>query len=106
VEELTKLPGVGRKTAVAILANGFDKIEGIPCDTHCIRLAYRLGWTKNKNPDKIEQDMMKLFDKKEWKKLPWILKAHGRALCTAPIPKCSKCPLEKICPKVGVTKKE
>jgi len=104
VEKLSKLPGIGRKTAVAIVINGFNKVVGIPCDTHCIRVSYRLGWTKSKNPERIEKDLMKLFPKREWKKLPWILKAHGRALCRAPVPTCSKCPLEKICPKVGVKK--
>lgn len=105
VNELRKLPGIGRKVAVAIVINGFNKIVGIPCDTHCIRLSYRMGWTKNKNPDKIEKDLMKLFPRREWKRLPWILKAHGRALCKAPVPVCSKCPLNKICPKKGVGKK-
>ena len=105
IEDLVQLPGIGRKTANAILINGFNKVVGIPCDTHVIRLAYRLGWTKNTNPDKIEQDLMKLFPKKEWKRLPHVLKDHGRAICRAPIPECSKCFLNNICPKAGVVKR-
>jgi len=105
MEELAELPGIGRKTANAILINAFDKVVGIPCDTHVIRLSYRLGWTKNKNPDKIEKDLMNLFPKTQWKKLPHLLKDHGRAVCKAPMPECSRCVLNKLCPKQGVTKK-
>ncbi|MBI2232594.1 MAG: endonuclease III [Candidatus Aenigmarchaeota archaeon] len=105
MEELEELPGIGRKTANAILINAFDKVVGIPCDTHVIRLSWRLGWTKNKNPDKIEKDLMNLFPKSQWKKLPHLLKDHGRAVCRAPVPSCSKCILNKLCPKQGVTKR-
>jgi len=104
MEELIELPGIGRKTANAILINGFDIVNGIPCDTHVIRLSYRLGWTKQKNPDKIEQDLMKLIPKNYWKKIPYLLKDHGRAVCK-PLPECSKCVLNKLCPKQGVRKK-
>lgn len=105
MEELTKIPGIGRKTAGTILINAFNKVENIPCDTHAIRVSFRLGWTKNKDPDKIEQDLMKLIPKEYWKKLPYQLKAHGRAICQAPTPSCSKCFLSSICPKNGVTKR-
>jgi len=105
IEELTQLPGIGRKTANAILINGFNIVVGIPCDTHVLRLAYRLGWTKNTNPDKVEQDLMRLLPKVEWKKVPYLLKDHGRAVCKAPVPECSRCFLNKLCPKQGVTKK-
>lgn len=104
VEELTELPGIGRKTANAILQNAFDIVEGVVVDTHVIRVAFRLGWTNNTNPEKIEQDLMKLLPKSEWKKLPWLLKVHGRAICQAPTPYCSKCPVSKLCPKNGVKK--
>ncbi len=103
-EELTELPGVGRKTANAILINAFNKVVGIPVDTHVIRLACRLGWTKQKNPDKIEQDLMRLISKSDWKKIPYLLKDHGRAVCK-PVPECSRCMLNKLCPKQGVTKR-
>ena len=105
IEELTELPGIGRKTANVILANAFDIVTGIVVDTHVIRLTYRLGLTKNKNPEKIEQDLLKITPKQHWKEFQWIFKAHGRAICRAPIPSCSKCFLSDICPKQGVTKK-
>jgi endonuclease-3 len=105
MEQLTALPGVGRKTAGTILINAFGKIENIPCDVHVLRVSYRLGWTKSKNADKVEQDLMKILPKNIWGKIPYILKAHGKAVCKAPYPICSKCILNNICPKKGVTKK-
>ena len=101
MEELTQLPGIGRKTANAILINGFDKIVGIPVDTHAIRLAQRLGFSGYKNPEKIEQDLMKLYPKEQWKKLPHLLKIHGQKICK-PKPRCEKCFLSKMCPKKTV----
>lgn len=105
MEELTALPGIGRKTANAILINGFNIVVGVPCDTHVIRVSYRLGWTKNTSPDRIEQDLMRLVPKAEWKKVPYLLKDHGRAVCKAPVPACSACFLSTLCPKQGVTKR-
>jgi len=105
IEELTTISGIGRKTANTILMNAFGKVLGVPVDTHVQRLSYRLGWTKNKDPDKIEEDLMKLIPKVYWKKLPYQLKAHGRAVCQAPTPYCSKCFLSDVCPKNGVTKR-
>src|SRR3989338_2393938 len=105
MEELVELPGVGRKTANAIMQNAFGKVEGVVVDTHVIRVSYRLGWTKQTNPEKIEKELMQLFPKKEWKKLPHLLKDHGRAVCRAPVPVCSRCTLGKICPKNGVKKR-
>ncbi len=104
VEELTELPGIGRKTANAILINAYDIVEGITVDTHVLRLSYRLGLTKNTNPEKVEQDLMKLFSRAYWKILPWLFKDHGRAVCKAPVPICSKCFLFDLCPRVGVGK--
>ncbi|MFA4820172.1 MAG: endonuclease III [Candidatus Aenigmatarchaeota archaeon] len=105
IKELVELPGVGRKTANAILINAFDIVSGIPCDTHVIRVSYRLGWTRNSDTDKIEQDLVKIIPEEDWKTLPYLLKDHGRAVCRAPVPICSKCILSKLCPKSGVTKK-
>ncbi|MEK6817153.1 MAG: endonuclease III [Nanoarchaeota archaeon] len=104
MEDLVTLPGVGRKTANAILQNAFNKVEGVVVDTHVIRLSQRLGWSKSSEPEKIEQDLMRIFPKREWGRLPHILKAHGRNVCKAPVPSCSKCILNKTCPKIGVTK--
>ncbi len=103
ISELMKLPGVGRKTANAILINGFGRVEGITVDTHVIRVAYRLGLTKFKAPDKIENDLMKL-PQKDWKEFPYLMKDHGRAVCTT-IPKCSKCIVSFLCPKKDVKKR-
>ena len=105
IEQLTELPGIGRKTANAIMQNAFGVVEGIIIDTYGIRIPYRLGWTKNTNPDKIEQDLMKLFAKQYWKEIPWLMKELGRDKCRSPVAECSKCVLEKTCPKIGVTKK-
>lgn len=103
-EELLELPGVGHKTANAILCNAFGKISGIPVDTHAIRLAQRLGFTTNNNPDKIEKDLVAILPQTEWQKFPWYLKAHGQKICKAPIPICSECFLRELCPKINVAK--
>jgi endonuclease III len=105
MEDLMELPGIGRKTANAILINAFGKVEGIPTDTHVIRVSFRLGWTRSKKTEEIEQDLMKIIPKADWKKIAYVIKAHGRTVCQAPTPYCSSCFLDKICPKNGVTKK-
>jgi endonuclease-3 len=99
-----ELPGIGRKTANAVLINAFGKIEGIVVDTHVIRVAYRLGWTRSKNPEKIEEDLMEIIPREDWARVTWLIKDHGRAVCKAPVPECSRCTLKAYCPKVGVTK--
>jgi endonuclease-3 len=105
LDQLVELPGIGRKTAHAILINAFGKVEGIVVDTHVIRVAYRLGWTMSTKPEKIEQDLMKLIPTADWARVTWLLKDHGRAVCSAPVPACSHCALESDCPKAGVTKR-
>src|SRR3989338_6529155 len=102
MEELIDLPGIGRKTANTILQNAFGIVEGVIVDTHVIRVSYRLGWTKQTNPENIEKELMTLFPKTEWKKLPHLMKDHGRDICKAPVPICSKCAVNKLCPKQGV----
>ncbi|NUM34269.1 MAG: endonuclease III [Candidatus Brocadiae bacterium] len=99
MEDLCLLPGVGRKTANAILENAFNKVCGIPVDTHVIRLTYRMGFTSSPYPDKIEKDLMELFPKTEWKKFGLMLKAHGKNLCKT-VPRCQSCFLTKLCPKI------
>ena len=98
MEALLTLPGIARKSANAILQHGFGKVEGVIVDTHVIRVAGRLGWTTNTEPEKIERDLMKLFVRKEWRWLPFYLKNHGRAVCKAPTPKCSACSVAPLCP--------
>jgi endonuclease-3 len=102
MEELVSLPGVGRKTANTILINAYGIIEGIPVDTWVIKLSYRIGFSENKNPDKIEQDLMRIVDKSHWKDIAYILKAHGHKICHSTLPLCSRCILKEICPKNGV----
>ncbi len=104
MEQLLELPGIGRKTANTILINAYGIVEGIPVDTWVIKLAPRLGLSANKDPEKIEQDLMKTLEKKYWHNVTYIFKNHGRALCDK-VPVCSKCPVQKICPKNGVTNK-
>lgn len=102
MEELLTLPGIARKSANAILQHGFEKVEGIVVDTHVIRVAGRLGWTKNTDPEKIERDLMRLFDRKEWRWLPYYFKNHGRAVCKAPTPKCGECRVNVLCPSAMI----
>lgn len=98
MEKLILLPGVARKTANIVLSHGYGKIEGIAVDTHVRRVSYRLGLTKNQDPVKIEEDLMKITEKKEWTHLSDILIAHGRVICSAAKPKCLECVLSKLCP--------
>jgi endonuclease-3 len=98
MDKLLELPGVARKTANIVLFNGFGKVEGIAVDTHVRRVSQRLGLTRNEDPDKIEQDLMKLLDKKEWGKFSYLLIDHGRKICEAKKPKCLQCILQKLCP--------
>ncbi|MFW6134662.1 MAG: endonuclease III [Elusimicrobiota bacterium] len=102
LEDLVSLPGIARKTANVILGNAYNKIEGIAVDTHVKRLSYRLDLTYNKNPDKIEKDLMKLFPKNKWYKLTYLLIEHGRKICKAPAPVCFKCLLNNLCPRQGL----
>lgn len=98
MEELISLPGVARKTANVILNQAFGKNEGIVVDTHVKRVSQRLGLTKNTNPVKIEQDLMKIIPKHQWGSFAFRLVQHGRSVCKAKTPECSKCKLLKYCP--------
>ena len=97
LEELVKLDGVGRKTANVVLGDAFG-IPGVVVDTHVKRLSNRMGLTKNTDPLKIEQDLMKLLPPEQWTLLGHLMIEHGRAVCTARSPKCSECFLTDICP--------
>src|SRR5213596_2235968 len=98
MEELTALPGVGRKTANVVLGNAFKKNVGIVVDTHVARVSGRLGLTANSDPEKIEQDLMKLIPQKEWTVFSHRLIHHGRQICIARKPKCRECRLNELCP--------
>jgi endonuclease-3 len=98
MEELTHLPGVGRKTANVVLGNAFSIAVGIVVDTHVSRVAARLGLTKHTDPVKIEQDLMQIVPTEDWTLFSHLLIHHGRQICQARKPKCSICPLLPHCP--------
>ena len=98
MEALLTLPGVARKTANVVLGTAFGKNEGVVVDTHVLRVAPRLGLTRQKTPEKIERDLTALFPRPQWTLLGHLLTTHGRALCIARKPKCAECPLNKLCP--------
>ena len=95
---LVKLPGVARKTANIVLLHAYGKVQGIAVDTHVKRVSGRLGLTNNVNPEKIEKDLMCLFDRRQWKKLSNLLIEHGRKICKARKPLCASCLLANMCP--------
>lgn len=98
MEELRELPGVGRKTANVVLGNAFHKDEGIVVDTHVIRLSSRFRLTKHSDPEKIEQDLMKLVPREHWTNWSHWLIWHGRRRCFARKPDCRSCEVLKLCP--------
>jgi endonuclease-3 len=102
LDALVKLPGVGRKTANVVLGNAYDKNEGVVVDTHVGRVSGRLGLTKETDPVKVEQDLMRLFPRDRWTMLAHLLIEHGRTICDARRPKCEVCFLNDICPSSTV----
>ncbi len=102
MDELVKLPGVGRKTANVVLGNAYGKNEGVVVDTHVGRVSKRLGLTRQTDPVKVEQDLMKLFPNDSWTMLSHLLIEHGRRICEARRPKCESCFLSDICPSSTV----
>ena len=98
MEELVSLPGVGRKTANIVLARAFGIVEGIAVDTHVKRVSRRLGFTKNSDPDKIEQDLISLARKEDLDSISMTLIYHGRKVCQARKPKCPSCVVKQLCP--------
>ncbi|KAB1644436.1 MULTISPECIES: endonuclease III [unclassified Pseudoclavibacter] len=97
LNELVTLPGVGRKTANVVLGNAFG-VPGLTVDTHFGRLVRRFGWTKQKDPVKVEFEIAELFPKKDWTQLSHQLIWHGRRICHARKPECASCPLAQLCP--------
>jgi endonuclease-3 len=98
MQELTQLPGIGRKTANVILSAAFGKGEGIVVDTHVTRVAKRLGLTGHADPEKIEQDLLEVVPRSAWREFGMRLILHGRRVCTARKPQCDACVLEDVCP--------
>ncbi|MCW3983568.1 MAG: endonuclease III [Candidatus Bathyarchaeota archaeon] len=98
MEELIQLPGVARKTANIVLYHGYGITAGVAVDTHVMRLSQRLGLTKEKDQNKIEQDLMAITPKDQWMPLTDVLIFHGRQVCMAKNPQCNACVLNKICP--------
>jgi endonuclease-3 len=107
MDEILELPGVARKTANVVLGNAFGIQSGVVVDTHVTRLSRRLGLTKQKQAEKIENDLIELVPKKDWIIFPHLLIYHGRNVCKARNPACDACIIEKFCPssflKTGIT---
>ena len=102
LEELTALPGAARKTANVVLGVAFGKASGVVVDTHVSRLSQRLGLTKEKTPERIEADLMRILPRREWIDFSHRLIAHGRQVCEARRPRCGVCVLANICPSAMI----
>jgi endonuclease-3 len=102
MEDLITLRGVARKTANIVLGNAYGKVEGIAVDTHVKRVGTRLGFTSQTDPDKIEQDLMRLVPRDRWFDFTYVLIDHGRAVCVARKPRCAECPVNDLCPSSSV----
>jgi endonuclease-3 len=102
MEGLTSLPGVARKTANIVLGNAFGTVEGIAVDTHVFRLAHRFGLSCENDPNKVERDLMSLFDRDHWHRVNYDLITHGRTVCDAKRPACGACFLSDVCPSAFV----
>ncbi|HEX8922266.1 MAG TPA: endonuclease III [Pyrinomonadaceae bacterium] len=98
LDELLALPGVARKTANVVLGNAFGITSGIVVDTHVARVSERLALSAEKQPEKIERDLMELVPRKDWILFSHLLIAHGRKICKARTPLCAECGIEKLCP--------
>ncbi|MFN0052717.1 MAG: endonuclease III [Planctomycetales bacterium] len=102
VEELIRLPGVGRKTANVLLGTAFGLATGVVVDTHVKRITRLLGLTRHTQPEKVERDLMALLPQSEWVAFSHRLIHHGRAVCIARRPRCEECPLRSLCDRVGL----
>lgn len=98
LDELVKLPGVGRKTANVVLGVVWNKPEGVVVDTHVQRISQRLGWTRNTEPVKIEQDLIRIIPRDDWDMTSHLLIFHGRRICFAKKPNCEGCGINTLCP--------
>ena len=102
LDALVALPGVGRKTAKVVLGEGFGIAAGVTVDTHVRRLARRLGLTRLVDPEKIAAELESLLPREQWIRFSTRLILHGRRVCTARSPRCDRCVLAEVCPRVGV----
>ena len=102
MEDLLTLRGVARKTANVVLGNAYGQNVGVVVDTHVGRLSRRMGLTREKGPERVERDLMKLFPQEQWTMLAHLLIWHGRRFCMARKPDCENCPLSEDCPRAGV----
>jgi endonuclease III len=102
LDELVKLPGVGRKTANVVLGTVWEIATGVVVDTHVKRITNLLGLTKSSNPEQIEEDLMQLIPQSEWVNFSHRMIHHGRRICIARRPKCTECPLLSCCQRVGL----
>jgi endonuclease-3 len=105
LDKLVELPGIGRKTANVVLGTAFGIPSGVVVDTHVTRLSHRLGLSGEKDPEKIEKDLMAVLPRKEWIAFSHRMIRHGRRVCAARKPLCDTCPLCEICPRIGVADK-
>lgn len=102
MEELVSLPGVGRKSANVVMLEAFGEAKGIAVDTHCKRISNKMGLSKETEPEKIEQDLLKFFDKEDYKDINHLLVWHGRKTCIARKPNCIECPVKEDCDEYKV----
>lgn len=102
LDRLVELPGIGRKTANVVLGTAFRLATGVVVDTHVTRISRRLGLTNEKDPVKIERDLIELLPRKEWIDFSHRLIHHGRGVCMARKPRCDECSMKAFCPKIGV----
>lgn len=100
MEELVTIPGVGRKSANVIMLEAFNNPQGIAVDTHARRLANRIGFSKESDPSKVEQDLCKLIPREYWKDVNHIFIWHGRKTCSSQKPKCDTCLIKNLCKNV------
>jgi endonuclease-3 len=103
LDDLVKLPGVGRKVANCVLVYAFG-MDAIPVDTHVHQIANRLGWVRTKTPEQTEEKLMKLIPRKHWQIVNDTFVAHGKTICVPISPFCSKCPIIKYCKRIGIVK--
>ncbi len=104
MDDLIKLPGVGKKCGAITLVYGFNKLDYIPVDIHVHVIANRLGWVKTKNPDKTMEKLMEVIPKKYWYDLNNLLVSHGQNICVTNSPFCNRCSINGYCPRIGVVK--